>query len=163
MKSLINFKKSTPFFPDDTITNPFFKDMDKVINEFYSALEKSPFIDLDKLIINPSIDIVEDEKNFKVEVEMPGMGEEDIKVNINDRVLCIKGKKEISKKDKEKNYISREIGYGSYERDILLPDYVDTDQVTASFKKGMLWVNFPKKSGSEKKFREIKVEKALTK
>lgn len=160
MKKPINSKKSTSLLPDYMITDPFFKEMGRAINEFYSVLEKSPFTELEKLMINPSVDIVEDEKNYKIEVEMPGMDEEDVKISVNDRVLCIKGEKEISKKDKEKNYIAREIGYGSYERDILLPDYVDIDNASASFRKGMLWVSFPKIAKSEKKHREIKIEPA---
>ncbi len=105
------------------------------------------------------MDIVDDKENLKIEVEMPGMGEEDIKVSIADGILTIRGEKETSKKDEGKNYVRREIGYGSYERTIPLPDSVDVEKAKASFKKGMLWVTIPKKPESVKRSRELKIEK----
>lgn len=118
-----------------------------------------PFEGFENLILNPSMDIVDDKENLKIEVEMPGMGEEDIKVSIADGILTIRGEKETSKKDEGKNYVRREIGYGSYERTIPLPDSVDVEKAKASFKKGMLWVTIPKKPESVKRSRELKIEK----
>ncbi len=165
MKNLSHWKKTIPVFSQraQSLFDPLQREIDNAINEFYNMLQppvSSSVDDVDKLMINPFVDIIEDENTFKVEVEIPGMGEEDVKVAIKDQILSITGKKETSKKDEGKNYISREISYGFYERDILLPDYVDPDKAKASFKKGMLWVSFPKKEGAGKKIREIKVENA---
>lgn len=136
-------------------------ELDRAINGFYSfaGLPHSTFESFENLSINPLIDIVDDKENFKVEAEMPGMGEQDIKISISDGMLTIKGEKETSKKDEGKNYISREISYGRYERTIALPDSVDVDKAKASFKKGMLWINIPKKAEAVKRSRELKVEK----
>ena len=90
---------------------------------------------------------------------MPGMGEEDISIEVNDGVLIIKGRKEISKQNKDKDYLMREISYGSYERTIDLPDSVDIDKVKATFKKGMLWVDIPKKPDYVNKNRKVNIEK----
>lgn len=111
------------------------------------------------LNLHPSIDIVDDKDNFKVVAEMPGMSEKEINVTLNENMLIIKGEKETSKKDEGKNYLIREIGYGSYERAIPLPEFVDLDKAKASFKKGMLWITIPKKAGGAKKARDLKVEK----
>jgi HSP20 family protein len=102
---------------------------------------------------------VEDKDSFKIEAEMPGLGEDDINVNIADGQLTIKAEKKTSRQDKDKNYIAREIGYGSYERTIALPDTVNIDQAKASFKKGMLWIIIPKKAEAMQRSREIKVER----
>lgn len=159
MKSLTNLKKS------EYTRYPFLslqKEIDQSINDFFNSLDISSSYptDIEKLIISPRVDIIEEDKNFKVEVEMPGMSEENVSVAISDKALTIYGKKEISKKDEGKNYISREIGYGIYQRTIPLPDYVDTENAKATFKKGMLWVTFPKKVEAGKQQHEIKVEKA---
>ena len=86
--------------------------------------------------------------------------EEDVKVSVSDGILTVKGEKTTSKQDQDKNYLMREINYGCYERNIPLPDSADLSKVQASFKKGMLWVNIPKKAEAIKERREIKVEKA---
>lgn len=145
--------------------NPFVSlqtELDKAMQDFYQLLN-FPHTSSQSMLnqtITPAIDIVEDDKNFKIEAEMPGMGEEDIKVSVNKSILTLKGEKKTSKKDEGKNYMMREIGYGYYERDITLPDNVDIDQAKATFKKGMVWINIPKKPGSEKQSRELKIEKA---
>ena len=61
-------------------------------------------------------------------------------------------------KDQEKEYVKREIHYGAYQRTIALPDNVDTSKVTATFKKGMLWVILPKKTGTQHESRKINIE-----
>lgn len=136
--------------------NPFLalrNELDRVMKDFYN-----PGI-FEDLKLHPLVDLVDDKDHFKVEIEMPGMGEEDIKVSIADGILTIKGEKSTSKKDEGKNYITREISYGNYERHISLPASVDIDKAKASFKKGMLWVTIPKTAGSTQHSHEIKVEK----
>lgn len=137
-------------------SNPFTalqNELNRVMSDF---TRMDIFEDLN---IHPKVDIVDDKDFFKVEAEMSGMGEEDIKVNITDGVLNISGEKRTSRKDKDKNYMMREITYGNYQRQILLPDSVDTDKASASFRKGMLWVSIPKKMGIQQQTHDIPVVK----
>ncbi len=162
--NLLNVKKNSPLSVNQQAINPFLNlqnELNKVMGNFYDWFEpfNSPSENFENLILNPAIDFVDDPKEFKVVVEMPGMGEEDVNVSIDNGILTIKGEKTTSKKDKDKNYMRREISYGSYARQIPLPDFVDVDQVKASFKKGMLWVTIPKKPECIKKERQIPVEK----
>ena len=162
MATLPIWRKS---FPIRHQQNPLVKmqtALDKIMEDFYHDfdLPSFPTKEFENLMISPAIDIINDEKQFKVEAEMPGMGEEDIQIAINEGMLTIKGEKETSKQDKDKNYSMREINYGSYERTIRLPDSVDIDKAKASFKKGMLWVEIPKKADAATQSRKLKVEKA---
>lgn len=133
------------------------EEMNNLFGKFNSLFSnKEIFLDT----IFPPVDIIDDNKEFKLEVELPGLDENDIKVNIYDNdMLVIRAEKQASKKDKGRNYITHEISYGSYERTIRLPDSVDQSQVKASFKKGMLWVTIPKKEGYVKHVNNIKIEK----
>ena len=149
----------------DNVITPFLsiqKEVDKALNGFYDLFEARPFNlkEYENLNILPSMDLIEDEHSFKLEVEMPGMDEKDITVSLNNNVLTIRGEKSTSKKNDRKNYIAREINYGCYERNISLPQTADGQKVTASFKKGMLWVTIPKKVGSQGNGQQIKIEKA---
>lgn len=145
--------------------NPFVhiqQEVDKVLHGFYDIFESKPFelANFEKLSLSPAMDLVEDKNGFKIEVEMPGLDEKDIKITLNDNLLTISGEKSISKKDEQKNYIAREISYGCYERTITLPQSSDLDKISANFKKGMLWINIPKKLTSTKKSQEIQIKKA---
>jgi len=110
--------------------------------------------------LSPALDIVEDKDCFKIEAEMPGMSEKDINVTFNDNRITIQGEKSTSKKNEKKNFVSREISYGRYDRTVSLPLTADVDKATASFKKGMLWVTIPKRANSSSSSKSIKIEKA---
>lgn len=147
------------------IMNPFVsiqKEVDRALNGFYDMFETKPFNlkEFENLSIAPSMDLVEDEQCYKLEVEMPGMDEKDITISLNDNLLTVQGEKSTSKKDARKNYIAREISYGRYERSISLPQAADADKATASFKKGMLWITIPKKAGHKENGHQIKIQKA---
>lgn len=161
MNSLLKHRKS-----GEPILNPFLglqQEVSRAMNDFYDLFEphRASLVErLENLKLSPAMDIVEDKDSFKIEIEMPGMGEEDIKVSVSENMLTIEGEKTTSKKDEKKNYVSREICYGRYERSIALPQTADIDKASASFKKGMLWVTIPKKAGSKSSSRKINVEKA---
>jgi HSP20 family protein len=164
MSKTVKWRKSIPVSIQHR-NNPFvgFKqDFENIFNEFNQWLSTTqlPMDQFENLNISPSIDILDTKTSFKVEVEMPGMGEEDIKVDVNNNVLTIKGEKSTSKKDSGNGYVMREISYGNYERSITLPESVDSSKGDASFKKGMLWITFPKKPSSTPVKKEITVKKA---
>ncbi|WP_116964395.1 Hsp20/alpha crystallin family protein [Fastidiosibacter lacustris] len=163
--NFLSTKKNIPVTISQSKQNPFWSlqnELNKVMSDFNEWFEPFHFPSerFENVSLNPATDIVDDNDQFKVEIEMPGMGENDIKVSIDNGILTIKGEKTSSKQDKNKNYMMREISYGRYERSILLPETVDVDKAKASFKKGMLWITLPKKPECAKKSREIIVEKA---
>jgi HSP20 family protein len=145
--------------------NPFVgfrKEFDDIFNEFnnWMSTTQLPLEQFENLQISPSVDIIDDKNNFKVEAEMPGLSEKDIKVEINGNMLIITGEKSTSTKDSKAGYLKREISYGKYERSINLPESVDTNKVEASFKKGMLWVSFPKVAKSTSAKKEVHITRA---
>jgi HSP20 family protein len=143
--------------------NPFLSiqnSIDQAMANFYTNLKPLSSEDWEKFSINPAADIVEGDNDIKIEIEMPGMGPEDIKLTINNNTLTIFGEKTTSKQDKGKNYLTREISYGHYERCIPIPNYLDTNKAEASFKKGMLWIRIPKKNDHENFKQEIKIKSA---
>lgn len=149
----VSIRHSHPLVSLQHELNRAFSQFDRLFEPF-----NFPKMEFENLPLMPAMDVVDDEKHFKVELEIPGMDENDIKVAINNGVLTVKGEKTTSKQDKDKNYMSREIQYGMYERNIPLPEGIDVQNASASFKKGMLWVNIPKKSEFIKGSKEIPVQ-----
>ncbi len=104
----------------------------------------------------PAVDISENEDSLYVDVEIPGMKKEDIKVSLEHNVLSLKGEKKQDKEVKEENYHRWERCYGSFSRAFELPIPVEANKIKASYRDGVLHIALPK--AEEVKPREIPIE-----
>jgi len=104
----------------------------------------------------PAVDISENDEHLYVDVEIPGMKKEDIKVSLEHNVLSLKGEKKQEKEVKDENYHRWERRYGSFARAFELPIPVQADKIKASYKHGVLHIELPK--AEEVKPREIPIE-----
>ena len=93
----------------------------------------------------PAVDIEEKEDHFLVSADLPGVTEKDIEVKVQDGVLLLSGKREMSKEEKTEGGTYRERSYGSFCRTFTLGDGVDAAKIEASYKNGVLTVTLPKK------------------
>ena len=92
----------------------------------------------------PKVNITETDNFFYLEAETPGMQDKDIRIEVHNGVLTIKGDT-ANNSDKEKeNYHIREFSSQSFERSFRLSDRVDTEQVSAKIENGVLKVDLPK-------------------
>ncbi len=108
--------------------------------------------------LSPAVDIEEDKDKYIVKADIPGMKQEDIKVEIDDGVLKISGERKYEKKeeDKDKKYHYYERSYGAFERRFVLPSDTDVDKIDAKYENGVLEIQIPKTES--KKPKEIKVK-----
>jgi len=104
----------------------------------------------------PPADVYADEDKVVVQVEVPGMKENEIDVNFHEGVLTIKGERKQEGEYKEEGYHRLERCYGSFHRAIRLPAEVDGSKAKAELKDGILTIAFPK--AEEAKARPIKIE-----
>lgn len=104
---------------------------------------------------SPKVDIWEDKDKMVVEAELPGVDKKDIDVNISDGLLTIRAVTEKKQESKEKNYFRSERSYGEFVRSIRLPYEIDSKNIKATFKNGVLEVQLPKTK--EVKDKNIKV------
>jgi HSP20 family protein len=103
----------------------------------------------------PAVDVYEDEHNVALKIEVPGIDEKDIDVQIENNTLTVHGERKIEKEEKEENYRRVERQYGSFTRTFTLPSTVDSEKVSATYDKGVLKITLPKKA--EAKPKQIKV------
>ncbi len=92
----------------------------------------------------PAIDILETDKEYEVQVELPGVRKEDIDVRLSNRVLTIKGEKKCEKHKEERGRRMIERSYGSFERSFSLPEDIDETKINASYEDGILRLTIPK-------------------
>ena len=96
---------------------------------------------------SPAINVIESEKEYKVELAAPGMKKEDFDVQINENGdLHIKLENKQEKKDEDKNthYLRREFSYTKFEQTLILPEDVDKEKISAKVEHGVLTVDLPK-------------------
>jgi HSP20 family protein len=104
----------------------------------------------------PAVDVYEDEHKVTLKIEVPGIDEKEIDVRVENNTLTVHGERKIEKEEKkEENYRRVERQYGSFTRTFTLPTTVDSEKVSATYDKGVLKVNLPKKA--EAKPKQIKV------
>lgn len=101
-------------------------------------------------------DVYEEKGNIVVKLNLPGVSPEKIDISIEGENLRISGSRGEEKETKDKNYYSKEIRYGSFERTIAIPVPVKTEGVKAEYKDGVLTVTLPKKE--HEVVKKIKVE-----
>jgi HSP20 family protein len=127
--------------------------MNRLFRESYSP--EGPEEALTTTSYAPPVDIYEDEHNFVLKLEVPGIDEKDIDVRIENTTLTVHGERKIEKDEKEENFRRVERQYGEFTRSFTLPSSVDPGQVTADYAKGVLKINLAKKA--EAKPKQIKV------
>lgn len=107
---------------------------------------------------NPAVDIKEKEKELQVTAELPGINKEDVKVSLKDDLLTISGEKKSKKEVKDENHYRMERVYGSFHRCFRLPNIVDSENISADFKDGVLNIRIPKLKEALPKQIEVKIK-----
>jgi HSP20 family protein len=106
----------------------------------------------------PSANIEETNTEFLVELCVPGLKRDDIKIDLEEGVMTIKSEKEEEKKENQNHMKRREFSYSSFSRSFSLPENVDEDKINAKYEDGILKVSIPKKEISTRKpKKEIKI------
>ena len=106
----------------------------------------------------PRVDIAETDKAFEIKAEIPEVNKEDVKVSVHNGVLTIQGERIQGKEEKGKKFHRVERCYGCFTRSFTLPDNVDENKISASFKDGVLNLQIQKTEEPKPKSVEVKVE-----
>jgi len=92
----------------------------------------------------PAMDLVETADDFVLRADLPGLSEEDVKIEIEDNVLTVSGERQGEQESREQGFYRLERSFGAFSRSLTLPKGVDVDGVAASFDRGVLEVRIPK-------------------
>src|SRR6202034_3314325 len=92
----------------------------------------------------PAVDVYEDEHNITLKIEVPGIDEKDIDVQVEKDTLTVHGERKFEKEEKEENYRRVERQYGSFTRTFTLPTTVYHENIQADYDKGVLKVKLAK-------------------
>jgi HSP20 family protein len=104
----------------------------------------------------PEVEVKENDEHYTVTVELPGLDEKDIKVDLKDEVLTISGEKKVENTDEKTHYSER--SYGSFTRSFTMPADADGNAVAAKFAKGVLTVEIGKSANPPREGKRIEIK-----
>ncbi len=133
---LVRFKPVTSIFDD----------IDSIINSSYVAY---PTADRSNRL--SGISMKDTGEQVQVNVELPGVAKEHVKVNVNDGVLTISAERKQPELKENEQWIRNEISYGTFERSINLPYSIDVEKVSATHENGILRIVLPKHENAKPK------------
>ena len=108
----------------------------------------------------PRVNIVESAEDYRVEVQAPGFDKKDLKIEMVDDTLTIRGEhtREQSENNEEKRWMRREFSRSAFERSFILPQSVQADSIRAEYVNGVLQLTIPKREEAKPKMRSIEIQ-----
>ncbi|MCH9740906.1 MAG: Hsp20/alpha crystallin family protein [Epsilonproteobacteria bacterium] len=137
--------------------NDFRRSFD-LLNSMLNNIER-PQSQNDNYDFTPAVNTREGKHAYHLEVDLPGVKKEDIKVDIEENSVVISGEKKLKEEVKEENYYKVESFYGNFRRSFALPEGVDVENIHAESDNGVLEVVIPKLDKKDiEKTKRIKVK-----
>ena len=128
-----------------------------VFDHFFGRDLLSPFFNDGADYSVPAVNIRESETSYEIELAVPGMNRDDLKINLENDILTISSENKSDKEEKTEDYMRREFSYKSFSRSFSLPDTVDSEKIKATHSNGILKLELPKMKEEVKKSKTIKI------
>lgn len=127
-----------------------------IFDEFFGF----PTFEKEIVKTTPSVNVKETENEFVVEVAIPGVKKEDVKVELNENVLSISSETKKETDESNEKYTRKEFSYSTFKRSFTVDeDSIDTEKIEAKFENGLLNIHLAKKvkAEPEKKVKTISI------
>lgn len=129
----------------------FTQDMERLFEDFqgfsfpnFFKTDFSPFrMEFDKVEWVPQIEVLQNNGQFMVRADLPGLTKEDVKVEVTNDLLTLSGERKEEKEEKREGFYRSERSYGSFYRQIPLPEGAKTENAAATFHNGVLEITIP--------------------
>jgi len=163
-RSFLPVRRDEFAWPDWPLAN-LHREIDRIFEDFFRGMG-APLARWDRLLapitqggwFKPSVEIAAKDKEYTVSVELPGVNEKDVTLEVVGDTLRISGEKKQEREEKNQNYYRSERAYGAFQRLLTLPDDANTDGIQAVFKNGVLTVTIPRKASGESEAKRIEVK-----
>ena len=133
------------------------------IDRLFDAFVREPFGALDWPLResgtwSPAVDLAESDTEYTVRAELPGLDPKDLDISVTENQVVLSGEKKETTETHEKGYYHTESRYGSFRRSITLPGPIDSTNVEAEYKGGVLTIHLAKSPENAPKRIEVKVK-----
>lgn len=130
-------------------------DFEKLFSDFFPTSVKRIW-GYEPGLIEPAVDVVEKEDTMIVRAELPGISKDEVKIEVHENRLILKGKHKTEKEEKKEDYYRKEIECGSFYRSIELPSNAEASSAKASLKDGILEITLKKAAEAKPIAIEVK-------
>lgn len=159
VRELLHLSKNVPVTRGANPIAAFQDEMNKLFSNFFGDVSLPTWMRRDEgALVSPAMDVTENDKEFKITAELPGIEAKDVQITTSEGYVTIKGEKKEEKKEEKEGYFRQERSYGSFQRVVALPDTASFDKAEATFKNGVLSLSIPKKAGAQSKERKIEIK-----
>ena len=135
------------------------RSLDRMINDMFNGFRFDSVANPRSCdCYSPRVDIRENADAISLTFELPGMSKEDIKVTIKDDILSVSGVRTVAMDAEKEKFLQSEILSGEFCRTFTLPDTVNTDEVKADYKAGLLTITLAKQEAAKPKEIAVSVE-----
>src|ERR1700716_4593812 len=107
---------------------------------------------------SPEVDISQYDHEYLLKADLPEMKKEDVRVTVEDGILCVSGERKSQKEDQKRKFHRIERSFGNFRRSFTLPEDADSTKVTADFRDGVLKIQLPTTTKARSKALEVKVQ-----
>lgn len=143
------------------------REIDNLFDQSFRSFGLEPLVrgGLDKSLLgsfsnlfSPDLNISSDDKEYIITLEVAGLDEKDISIDLSGSRLTIKGNKQDESESKDKNFYRIERKFGSFQRVLALPEDAQADRIKASMKNGLLTITVPRAETTNNDTRKIEIE-----
>jgi HSP20 family molecular chaperone IbpA len=153
----VAFRTGIPFFDRDTFLTPFDKMFDAMVESQFPDVVKQVGVKPYQGSAYPKVNVYEYEDKVGIVAEIPGLDKKQLNVDVEEGVLTISGDKHSTFDDDGAKVIRRELKQSSFKRSFELGELLDGDNISASFKDGILTVAIPKVEPEKPKKTYVKI------
>nr|ABD75775.1 putative small heat shock protein [uncultured bacterium] len=122
-------RRYVPAYWDDFFNDNFFQSMNDYTTEGNT----------------PAVNVAEDEKEYRIEIAVPGLSKKEVKIDLENDVLTISSERKEDKEEQKSSYMRREFLYNQFKRSFQLPETVDQEKIHATHEAGIVTIELPKK------------------
>jgi len=133
-----------------SVAAPWQDDFQRIVQQFFGDADASL-----SGVFSPVLDVEENDEGFTLHVELPGVAPTDVDVSIEDSVLTIAGQRDFYSEKNAEGFRRIERRFGRFHRAVRLPDRVDPDNISATYKDGLLTVTVPKAESAKPRRIEV--------
>ena len=132
-------------------------DIDRLFQQAWGGFA-SPAVAQSQML-RPRLDVKGDDKEYKVSVELPGVAQDQVKIELRDQSLIISGEKKSETKEEKDGYYHTERSFGSFRRILGMPEEADVDAIKATQKDGVLTIIIPRQTPEKAAPKQIEISK----
>jgi HSP20 family protein len=131
----------------------FRRDFDDLFDRFFGRGKRGG---RETAMPEPAVESYIEGDKMVVRADLPGIDPRNVEITVTGDLLTIKGSREDRREEKERNFVVKEVSYGSFERSITLPQGVKAEDIKASYKDGILELTAP--APGEMAARKVPIE-----